>query len=147
MSKTITTEGNTSERTVSIEALASEASAIELHNEMPKEAMFDEEAFFNEHITIRIPPSAIEGDLPYVCVTVNGVNCFIPRGIPAPVRRKYVEALANARTDMYRQSSPNPFDPTDRPLTITSGFSYDFQVVEDKNPRGRAWLENKLAQG
>jgi hypothetical protein len=104
------------------------------------------EKFMNEPVTIRVHDDSAEGSLPVICPNVNGINQPIIRNHDQTIKRKYVEALARCRTTVYDQAVPNPAEPANIQMVAKTMLSYNFQVVEDKNPRGRDWLKNILAQ-
>lgn len=113
------------------------------------ESKFDEDAmalekFMNETVKIRVHGSPEEGALPVISVIVNGMIQPIPRDIEVDVKRKYVEALARAKSTSYRQVT-NPIDPSDIKMVPTTVLSYPFTVVEDSN-KGKAWIRKILAQ-
>lgn len=102
------------------------------------------EAFMNEPVTINVSGSAIEGDLPVISVIVNGVVQPIPRGSEVVVKRKYVEALARAKTTGYKQQV-NPIDPSDISMVPSTALTYPFTVIQDTH-RGKEWLRRVMAQ-
>jgi hypothetical protein len=104
------------------------------------------EAFMNEVVTVVVAESNNEEDLPVVVVGVNGINQPIVRGIPTPVKRKYVEALARAKETKYRQTLSDPSDPGSIVQVPKTALAYPFHVEQDANPNGRAWLRNILQQ-
>jgi hypothetical protein len=102
------------------------------------------EEFMNERLIIVVHHDKEKGSVPVVTPNVNGLNQPIPRGVPVPVKRKYVEALARSTVSAYRQ---NFFDPTRRDrfdMVEDKASTYPFAVIEDKNPKGRAWLQSIL---
>lgn len=108
-----------------------------------------EEAFMRELVTIRIAPSINPNDTPYAVVTPVSAEYrrVIPRGAPTQVMRMHVEVLARMKEVRYAQRAPVGGDlETGNMLYQTSGVVYPFEVVEDKNPKGRAWLDNILAE-
>lgn len=106
-------------------------------------ADIDIEAFMNEPVTIRLHMTDKEGALTVETPSVNGINQPIVRGVASTIKRKYVEALARARSIGYAQVR-NQFDPTDISMVEKPTLSYPFEVIHDSNPRGRAWLEQIL---
>lgn len=104
------------------------------------------EKFMNENLVILVHPSAEEGAYDYVPVQVNGVNCPILRGRQCVVKRKYVEVLARCRTTKYHQRLTDPGRPDAMMMDEKTVLSYPFAVIEDKNPRGRVWLEAILKE-
>lgn len=120
--------------------------AIELAGEKVSPKDLDLEAFMNEPVTVRVEPTAVQGEDITPIFNVNGVNQPIIRGKATIIKRKYLEALARCRTTTIRQVRPNPYDQSVIQNVPTTVPTYPFVVLEDKNPRGRAWLEGILAQ-
>ena len=106
----------------------------------------DLEAFMNELVTVRVEPTAVPGEDVTPVFNVNGVNQPMIRGQAVVIKRKFLEALARCRTTTIRQVRPNPYDQSVIQNVPTTVPTYPFVVIEDKNPRGRAWLEGILAQ-
>lgn len=105
-----------------------------------------EESFMNEIVTVLVHATTDENQPPQVIVNCNGMNQPIMRGYPTEIKRKYVEILARMKETKYSQFTPNPSEPDRIVMSARHGLSYPFDVVEDKNPRGRAWLNNVLAE-
>ena len=108
--------------------------------------MMKEESFMEEVVTLMIHPTTNENEPPYAHLNVNGFNQVIPRGQNVPVRRKYVEVLARMKETRYTQMTPNPSEPDRSVMVARHGLAFPFSVVEDKNPKGRAWLDQILAE-
>jgi hypothetical protein len=108
--------------------------------------LVSDEAFMNELVTVMIHSTTDENQAPHVIVNCNGTNQPIIRGYPTTVKRKYVEILARMKETKYTQVTPNPAAPDVSELRARHGLAYPFDLVEDKNPRGRAWLQNVLAE-
>lgn len=108
--------------------------------------MASDEAFMNELVTVMIHSTTDENQAPHVIVNCNGTNQPIIRGYPTTVKRKYVEILARMKETKYTQVTPNPAAPDVSELRARHGLAYPFDLVEDKNPKGRAWLTNVLAE-
>lgn len=129
---------------------------IELHDGDPeiepisKDADFKkiaaDEKFMNELVTISIHTSPDENQPNHVIVNCNGTNQLIIRGVPIRVKRKYVEILARMKETKYRQSTPNPAAPDEIQMHSRSGQVYPFEVLEDPNQKGRAWLNHVMAE-
>ena len=105
-----------------------------------------DESFMNEMVTVMVHSTTDENQAPHVIVNCNGTNQPIIRGVPVAVKRKYVEILARMKETKYTQLTPNPAAPDVSELRARHGLAYPFDLVEDKNPRGRAWLNNVLAE-
>ena len=119
---------------------------LELAGEKVSPKDLDLEAFMNETVTVRVEPTAVPGEDITPVFNVNGVNQPMIRGQAVVIKRKFLEALARCRTTTIRQVRPNPYDPSVVQNVPTTVPTYPFVVLEDKNPRGRAWLEGILAQ-
>jgi hypothetical protein len=104
------------------------------------------EKFMNEHVTINVHSSTDENQPPHVIVNVNGMNQPIVRGVPTKVKRKYVEVLARMKETKYTQVTPNASAPDVSEMRARTGLAYPFELVEDANPKGRAWLQHVLAE-
>lgn len=133
------------ERPVAIPELGKNIAIETITADVIKADEFAMEVFMNEIVTVLVHETAVEGELDVISPSVNGVNQPIRRGVETPVRRKYVEALARAKETKYKQAD-NHMDPSDRPMIPKTAPSYPFSLIEDKNPRGRDWLKNILAQ-
>ena len=104
------------------------------------------EAFMNEMVTVLVHSTTDENQAPHVIVNCNGMNQPIIRGYPTKIRRKYLEILARMKETKYRQETPNPAAPDQIHMIARHGLAYPFDLVDDPNPRGRAWLQNVLAE-
>lgn len=105
-----------------------------------------DEAFMNELVTVMVHSTTDENQPNHVVVNCNGMNQPLMRGVPTTVKRKYVEILARMKETKYTQVTRNPSAPDQIDMVARHGLSYPFDLVEDKNPRGRAWLQNVLAE-
>jgi hypothetical protein len=108
-----------------------------------KNVNVESEAFANEILTVRVATSAL--DPAPVYSSVNGISQYFIRGQKQKVKRKYVEALARARTYTYEQEAADPRDPSNIRMVERAVLSYPFEVLNDPNPKGREWLERILA--
>jgi hypothetical protein len=109
-------------------------------------ALAASEAFMNELVTVMVHSTTDENQPPQVTVNCNGMNQPIMRGYPTTVKRKYVEILARMKETKYTQVTRNPAAPDQIDMQARHGLAYPFDLVEDKNPRGRAWLNNVMAE-
>lgn len=129
--------------------------------EVPQESLIDtvangdlsqlarDESFMNEIVRIRLATTTDVNAPPYATVTVNDVNnrVHLPRGVVIPVKRLHVEVLARMRETRFTQPVRNMMDPEAGNFLIPHhGQCYPFEVIEDRNPRGRAWLESVLSE-
>lgn len=103
-----------------------------------------DESFMAEIVRIRVATTTDPNAPPYATVTVNDVNnrVHLPRGVIVPVKRQHVEVLARMRETRFTQPQRNPMDPESGNYLIPHHATvYPFEVIEDRNPRGAAWLE------
>lgn len=105
-----------------------------------------DEAFMNEVVTVMVHATTDENQAPNIIVNCNGVNQPITRGFPTKIRRKYLEILARMKETKYNQYTPNPSAPDQTQMVARHGLAYPFDLQDDPNPRGRAWLANVLAE-
>ena len=105
-----------------------------------------DEAFMNELVTVMVHSTTDENQPNHVVVNCNGMNQPLIRGVPTTVKRKYVEILARMKETKYTQVTRNASAPDQIDMVARHGLSYPFDLVEDKNPRGRAWLQNVSAE-
>ena len=101
-------------------------------------------AFMEEKVKILIYKDPTPGAYDVITITVNGLNQSVVRGIPSVIKRKYVESLARGRTTFYRQHTPDSSRPEMIQLVAENALTYPFEMIEDKNPRGRDWLNSIL---
>jgi len=104
------------------------------------------ELFMNEMVTVLVHATTDENQSPHVILNCNGTNQPIMRGVPTTVRRKYVEILARMKETKYSQVTRNPAAPDQIDMIARHGLAYPFELMEDANPRGRAWLSNVMAE-
>ena len=123
-----------------------EHKAIEpVTGEQAAKTAIEKEVFMNEPVRIIVMETGEEGSLQIITPCVNGVNQPIVRGRETVVKRKFVEALARCRTTKYQQKhNPIERDKIENvPITVQT---YPFSVLEDRNPKGRAWLQGIVAE-
>lgn len=117
-------------------------------------------AFAEEAMTIRLEKSSDKFAPKTVDCWVNGkgVEAFmngkwvplgwLPVGIPVTTRRKYVEVLARAKPDSIQTEVEDAT--VERPrneIVRSTSTKYPFSVIEDRNPKGAAWLTRVLMEG
>lgn len=109
--------------------------------------MAREAAFMEEFVTIYVHPQAGDNAQTHVVLNVNGVNQPVFFGHNTTIRRKYVEVLARMKETGYSQRAANFMNPEiSNELIPRSALVYTFQVIEDKNPKGGAWLAHILSE-
>lgn len=139
----------TRSRTEGALAIDVQEQEIELVNpgtEVDLHAMAADEQFMNELVTIHVHPVTDENAPPYVILNCNGTNQPVARGVDQAIKRKFVEILARMKETKYTQVQNNPNDPSDISMRGRSGLCYPFEVVQDNNRRGRAWLTKIMAE-
>ena len=112
-----------------------------------------QEAFMNELITIRMHIDTTQGKNAVVMPQVNGVNQPIPRGVPVRIKRKYLEILARNKKEDFKQIGMDIADIQRLPDNVntnrmigTSMLVDGFEIIEDRNPIGRDWLDKILLE-
>ena len=120
---------------------------------LPSKAYLEELAFNEEPITIRLEPTAEKNAPTSFPVWVNGKGCefflngrwyenaYIPVGRVITTKRKYVEVIIRAKIDTLQTEVKEPESET--PHNIVKRFTsavHSFSIIEDKNPKGVAWL-------
>lgn len=125
--------------------IVDDAPVIETVTKDIKQLVLDE-AFMNEMVTVMVHSSTDENQSPHVILNCNGTNQPLMRGVPSTIRRKYVEILAHMKETKYSQVTRNPAAPDQIDMVARHGLAYPFELMEDANPRGRAWLNNVLAE-
>lgn len=99
------------------------------------------EAFMKEPVVIRIHSTSDKNE-PFVAdLALNGVRCVVPRERPVRIPRAFVEVLARSQVRNYSQERVTNPDAVEGMMTKRhTGCSFAFAVLQDKNPRGQAWL-------
>lgn len=133
------------EDTLAIGEISSRAGIDVVDKPMPTEA-FAAEAFMNEPVTIMVNPSHDPDEPQLVQVGVNGVNQFMPRGVPISVKRKYVEVLARAKRTDFAQKLDERMGEAMNHLRAMHSLRYPFSMLSDPSPNGGAWLTGVLAE-
>lgn len=138
------TDGERTDRTLKLDEVGNPG-PIEKVSETEFAETAELEAFMNEMVLIIVHPTTEDGANEIITPNVNGVNQGIIRGKPIRVKRKYVEALARGRTTAYKQSEPDPRDPSNIKMEERTACTYPFSVLEDSE-MGKAWLKAIEAQ-
>lgn len=104
------------------------------------------ESFMNEIVTVEVAETTNENEPPTFVLSVNGIHQPVMRGQPIRMRRMFVEVLARCKETKYNQRQANPNQPDRIELAPRTALAYPFQVIEDPNPKGRAWLRAVLME-
>jgi disulfide oxidoreductase YuzD len=105
-----------------------------------------EEAFMNELVTVELATTTDDNAPPHVVLSVNGTTQPLMRGVPHQIKRKYVEVLARCKETKYKQNVANPNEPDRIQMIERTALSYPFTVLEDRNPKGSAWLKAVMTE-
>jgi hypothetical protein len=134
---------NTNGRKVIGGEIVDEGQSIEsvANNEKDLKQMISEEAFAHEFVVVEIQSTGDENAAPNGVLTVNGRFQPWTRDVPIRMRRMFVEVLARCKETKFRPQDPDHSNPerTNTPIGRTA-FAIPFSVIEDDNPKGRAWL-------
>ncbi len=107
---------------------------------------FDNEKFMNEPVTVMVLGSGDENETDLVQVGVNGVTQFFRRDVAQVVKRKFVARLARSKRTDYRQTLDDRLGEAMNTMNPHHALKYPFTVIEDKNPKGAAWIKAVLAE-
>ena len=134
------------EDTLSIDSIGSGEKQNELIDKVVPGDNIALEAFMHEPVTIMIHESTDENDVDLVQVWVNGMPSIFQRGQPTVAKRYVVERLARAKRTSYTQNIDERLGESMNNLKPRHALKYPFSVIEDKNPKGSAWLRQILAE-
>lgn len=119
----------------------------EIITQAPKAADMDtalaDQKFNEERVKIYLHPSMSEHDSSrLVSVGVNGEKKYLVSGRESWVKRKHLERLIYARPELIEhQGVKNDMTGKEQNVFRKTAFSrYNFEVLEDPNPKGREWL-------
>ena len=130
----------------SIDAIGTGQREIEVIDRIGPGNSIENEKFMQEPVTIMVHDSNNENDVDLVPVSVNGIQIFIKRGQPTIVKRCYLERLARAKPTSYSQNLDERLGEAMNNMKPRHALKYPFSVIEDKNPKGGAWLQHILAE-
>lgn len=106
---------------------------------------YDEMAFMNEVVTVRVHPSTDRNANPLPDVYVNGRVQRFPRGEEIQVRRCFVEVLARARLTTFDNQKVQDANGEDKYIYPShTAEVYPFTVIGD-SPKGDAWLKSLMS--
>lgn len=113
----------------------------------------DELAFMEEPVTIRLEPSSDRNAATVFPIWCNGKRAeiyqggawceigYLPVGRPLIVKRKVLEIIIRAKTDTVETRIID--QDGERPNNVVQRYTspvHSFSIIEDKNPRGAAWV-------
>lgn len=100
-----------------------------------------------EPVTVMVHDTTDPNAEELVPVGVNGRMQYFARGVAQTVRRCYVERLARAKSTSYSQNLDERLGEQNfNRMKSHHALAYPFSVIEDKNPKGSAWLRGILAE-
>ena len=123
-----------------------EPPAIEIIDRVASNDVLEMEKFMQEIVTVMVADSNDENDTELVQVSVNGNRQFFQRGRAQEVKRYFVERLARAKRTSYTQNLDERLGEGMNNMIPRHALRYPFTVIEDKNPKGGAWLRGILAE-
>jgi hypothetical protein len=98
-------------------------------------------AFLSEFVKINIHESGDPTAENPVQLGINGRQVFIRRGVDTIVRRMYVEMLLRAKPEGITTQQVRDGDGDVKNLVHKRrALKYPFSIVQDDNPKGRAWM-------
>lgn len=118
---------------------------IETIDQVVNDDFLATEQFMQEPVTVMVHDSNDPNDIDLVQVMVNGVSQFFMRGQPITVKRMFIERLARAKRTSYSQNLDERLGESMNQMMPRHALKYPFSVIEDKNPKGGAWLRGILA--
>lgn len=106
---------------------------------------YDEMAFMNEIVTVRVHPSTDRNAHPLPDIYVNGRVQRFPRGEEINVRRCFVEVLARARLTTHDNQKVKDANGEDKYVyPAHTAEVYPFTVINDSQ-KGEAWLKSVMS--
>lgn len=103
--------------------------------------------FNEEPVTIRIHEDQSEHPIDPVPLSVNGKQIFLKRGVDYTIPRKFVECLMNPLAHIKTKQKKNNLGEDETEIESTKAYQFPFSIVEDQNPKGRAWLTQLRNRG
>jgi len=101
--------------------------------------------FMNEIVIVKLHKTTDKNAATHVILSVNGMTQPVFRGVPTPLKRKYVEVLARMIESTYEQNQ-HPTDLERYDMVETAALAYPFEIIRDDNPIGREWLDHIMAE-
>lgn len=109
---------------------------------------FDELAFMNEDVVVILNRGREKHAPEFEQFGVNGRLIWIKTGVPTRIKRSYLEVMARSQPiDIRTQSGEDQGDAlTFNRVERTQSAGFSFSVIEDKNPKGHAWLAKVIRE-
>lgn len=123
-----------------------EGSSIEVVGKLSKDELAFR-AFMSEKVCILVHDTTDDTETPVPQVCVGEISQYFIRGRKQWVKRFFVERLARAKITTYTQVKEKDDNGDDTYVNIPhTKLMYPFSLIEDRNPRGPAWLQKVLAE-
>lgn len=106
----------------------------------------EHEKFMHEPVTVMVMSSGQENELELIPIGVNGVTQNFRIDTPQTVKRMFVEKLARCKSTNFEQTIDDRLGERMNMMRRRHALRFPFQVIQDSNPRGAAWLKNILAE-
>lgn len=118
-----------------------------VHDDPGLAKVIADEAFMNEVVHVYVHSPSDEQAASHFILNVNGVNQPVFCGSVTPMRRKYLEILARMKETKFSQPPQNLMNPEAGNVLIPRTVQiHAFEIRNDPNPRGRAWLSQILSE-
>lgn len=117
----------------------------------------DELEFQEEPVTIILNPSAEKNAPTAFPVWVNGKGAevfqnnqwmeigYLPVGRPLTIKRKYIEVIIRAKLDaVTTQHDDATVERPHNRINRSTSAVHSYSILEDKNPKGRAWAQEMI---
>lgn len=120
---------------------------LEVVDKPPSQKKMEELAFMEEYVTVKVHDTTDENAVPVPPVWNDGRAQYFIRGEEQVVKRKYVERLARAKHTTFTQRKELDGMGNETYVQVPhTALLYPFEVIEDKNPRGRDWLRGIIRE-
>lgn len=104
-------------------------------------------AFMEEPVTILIYESMDRNAGDWCEFSNDGRRVIIQRGVPTTIKRKFLEVIARCKqTGIGQRAIRGDYGVEGYEYPEHTSLKYPFQLIEDKNPKGAAWLKKILAE-
>lgn len=102
---------------------------------------FEELAFNEQELTIRLEPTQDKNAPLFVDVSVNGETIWIPVNQTFKIKRKFVGVLASCKNDAIDTFEKETHDGNTIPdMSRRTSIRHPFSVIQDPDQRGYEWL-------
>jgi len=126
---------------------------IVVAQQLPNKDYLNELAFNEEPVTIRLEPSTDKNAATRFPVWVNGKGGemfqngqwqeigYFPVGVNFITKRKYLAVIVGAKVDtLHTEVRESESETPNNVIQRFTSAVHSFSVIEDKNPRGAAWI-------